>query len=61
MKTTTDRILMAYRPLALRGMLVEGQVHPPRLAAGAPPARARRLRALLAALTHAFTQSGNAR
>lgn len=53
MKPMLQRVLMAYRPLYLNGLLLDGQYKLPKAApadaAGTP--RARR-RSLLAALTH---------
>ncbi|WP_049623449.1 hypothetical protein [Frateuria defendens] len=55
MGSLTHRVLMAYRPLYLRGTLVEGQPPPRPTAAGpvtpAPPRGSRR-RNLLVALLH---------
>ena len=48
-KIVIDRVLMAYRPLYLHGLLLDGQYRLP--AASAPKPNARRRRMLLAALT----------
>ncbi len=48
-KTMLDRVLLAYRPLYLHGLLLDGQYRLPR--AAAPSQGARRRRMLLAALT----------
>lgn len=48
-KSAIDRTLMAYRPLYLRGLLLDGQYRLPTPAAPQPAARRRHM--LLAALT----------
>lgn len=48
-KTMLDRVLLAYRPLYLHGLLLDGQYRLPRTAA--PSQGTRRRRMLLAALT----------
>ena len=48
-KIVIDRVLMAYRPLYLHGLLLDGQYR--LAAASAPKPNARRRRMLLAALT----------
>jgi hypothetical protein len=50
-KPVLDRVLMAYRPLYLNGLLLDGQYKRSRPAPTDAAPRARR-RALLAALTH---------
>lgn len=48
-KSTIDRVLMAYRPLYLHGLLLDGQYRRP--STGARKHAAKRRRMLLAALT----------
>ncbi|MBD8881692.1 hypothetical protein IHE49_14495 [Rhodanobacter sp. 7MK24] len=48
-KSTIDRVLMAYRPLYLRGLLLDGQYRLPSATARKPGTPRRRM--LLAALT----------
>ncbi len=50
-RTVLDRVLMAYRPLYLNGLLLDGQYKLPKATPTDAAPRARR-RALLAALTH---------
>lgn len=57
MKPKLQRVLMAYRPLYLNGLLLDGRYKPPKTdppegPAGPPCPPRSRQRALLAALTH---------
>ena len=61
-KSTIDRVLMAYRPLYLHGLLRDGQYRLP--ASSEPKPGAKRQRLLLAALTglrHIVSSRRNAR
>lgn len=60
MKPILQRVLMAYRPLYLRGLLLDGQYRLPKVdqptGAAKSPGRTRR-RSLLSTLTHLFFHS----
>ena len=61
-KSRIDRVLMAYRPLRLRGLLLDGQYRLPESVARKPLAhRQRMLLAALTGLRHALSPTGSRR
>lgn len=61
MNTLLQRVLKAYRPLYLRGLLLDGQYRLPKspaadAAAATPPSRRRMQPVVLTGLRHAFSR-----